>query len=282
MRKKLAQCTGAGLCMLTGIFLMLYPWISNSWQEEQAGRVVAAYTKEKEQKRADMERMRDYAGQYNTSLLQETAVLVDPFMADGKKDRYAHYEALRKQMKDALLGYVEIPVLALKLPVYMGTTADVLQKGAGHLEGTSVPVGGESTHAVLTGHTGLHTARLFTDLEKMKRGDLFYLDILGQQLTYRVEAVSIVWPEDTGRLTIEKGRDLVTLLTCTPYGVNNQRLLVRGVRTEDIQTADGTRPEKRADSRWMREYLYALGLGGVLTAAAGYLAGHLKRRRSEL
>lgn len=262
MRKKLKRQIVSACCIMIGCFLLLYPWVSCSWQESRAVSAVAEYKREKKLHTTAMAKARFCAQRYNAALLQETAVLVDPFRTAGQKNQQRLYEEIQKEIGREILGTVEIPVLQLKLPVYMGSTEKVLQKGAGHLEGTSLPIGGENTHAVLTGHTGLHTARLFTDLEALTTGDLFYLDILGEQLTYRVEDIRVVVPEDTQALVIQKGRDLVTLLTCTPYGINDHRLLVQGVRCQDAdQTQKVT--EKRSGSQWMKAYVHSLVCGGV-------------------
>lgn len=262
MRKKLKKKIGSVCCIMIGCFLLLYPWVSNSCQESRAVSAIAEYKKEKKLHTTAMARARSCAQRYNAALLQETAVLVDPFRTDGQKNQQRLYENIQKEIGREILGSVEIPALKLKLPVYMGSTEAVLQKGAGHLEGTSLPIGGESTHAVLTGHTGLHTARLFTDLEMLTTGDLFYLDILGRQLTYRVEGIRVVVPEDTQALTIQEGRDMVTLLTCTPYGINDHRLLVQGVRCKETDPPQEA-TEKRSGSQWMRAYVRALVWGGV-------------------
>lgn len=142
------------------------------------------------------------------------------------------YEQLLNLEGDSVIGYVEIPSISVSLPIYHYSSAEMLEKGVGHLYGTSLPVGGESTHAVLTGHRGLPGSRLFTDLDKVKIGDTFEIHVLGQTLVYRVDQIQVVLPDEIESLSINPGKDLVTLMTCTPYGVNDHRLLVQGTRTE--------------------------------------------------
>ena len=172
------------------------------------------------------------------------------------------------------IGYLEIPRLQLMLPIYEGTEEDVLARGVGHMEQTSLPVGGASTHCVLAGHTGLPTAKLFTHLDKMKEGDLFYIHELDEILTYKVDRISVVLPDETDALQIEEGKDYVTLLTCIPYGVNSHRLLVRGERTENPVTADS---QEKADKP-VSTVVYAVFVGIILIVF--YIWFKRKRRRS--
>jgi len=141
------------------------------------------------------------------------------------------------------MGYIDIPKINVYLPIYHGSSEEILQKGVGHLQNTSLPIGGKSTHAVLTGHRGLATATLFTDLDQLVQGDLFYIHILNGELVYRVDQIKVVELEDTSDLVIQQGEDYVTLVTCTPYGINTQRLLVRGTRVENESVQRRAQPE---------------------------------------
>ncbi len=176
------------------------------------------------------------------------------------------------------MGVIRIPCIDVKLPIAHGTDSDTLQKNVGHLSGTSLPVGGPSTHTVLTGHTGLSSARLFSDLVQMKRGDLFFIDVLEETFVYRVTDIYVVEPTDLSKLAIEPGRDLATLVTCTPYGINTQRLLVRGERCEYSESTDRSGyPARTIHSVWQREYLYSL-CAGIGFICAMFLTGCMLRR----
>ena len=156
------------------------------------------------------------------------------------------------------MGTIRIPKINVTLPIYHGTANETLEKGAGHLENTSLPIGGTGTHAVLSAHSGLPTAALFTDLEKLAEGDLFFLDVLDETLAYRVDQVKVVEPEDTSDLLIDTNADYVTLVTCTPYGINSHRLLVRGVRTEYVETLETeAQTEQTSGSPWNKPYTVA-------------------------
>lgn len=278
MWKNLIQRAGPLLCMGIGFLLLLYPWISNGWRESQAAGVIAGYAADRQT--MDMAAVRQQALRYNAALAQAKVMLSDPFRTEnGGTRQSAEYDTVKQMLAGKSLGYIEIPAIRLRLPVYMGTEEAVLEKGVGQLEGTSLPVGGESTHAVLTGHTGLHTARLFTDLEMVTTGDRFYLDILGSRMAYRVDAIQTVLPEETDILQIQKGQDRVTLVTCTPYGVNDHRLLVQGVRIQE-ETEDSAMEKqgKQVPSRWMRTYAWAV-CGGLWAMAVCWLYMWIRRRK---
>lgn len=278
MWKNLTQRAGPLLCMSIGFLLLLYPWISNGWRESQAAGVIAGYAADRET--MDMAAVRQQALRYNAALAQAKVMLSDPFRTEnGGTLQSAEYDTVKQMIAGKSLGYIEIPAIRLRLPVYMGTETAVLEKGVGQLEGTSLPVGGESTHAVLNGHTGLHTARLFTDLEMVTTGDRFYLDILGSRMAYRVDAIQTVLPEETDILQIQKGQDRVTLVTCTPYGVNDHRLLVQGVRIqEETEGSAMEKQGKQVPSRWMRTYARAV-CGGLWAMAVCRLYMWIRRRK---
>ena len=202
------------------------------------------------------------ARQYNTDLTRSEVQLTDPFKDKKSNGETLFYNRILDLDGSGIMGYIKIPCISVDLPIYHGTSAEVLEHGIGHLAASSFPVGGKSTHAVLTGHTGLNSAKLFTDLTEMKEGDLFFVHVLGQKLAYKVDQIAVVKPEDTRKLRIIDGEDHVTLLTCTPYGVNDHRLLVRGVRTVYHEKEERIR-ERKHHSQWMEVYRRAI-LEGLL------------------
>lgn len=264
------------LVILCGITLILYPWISNYLYEKSASSEIVTYDQEADKAGEDrVKEMLKQAYRYNEELAKSHVKLTDPFMEKEKNSELKRYSEILCISSNGVMAVVEIPCIGVKLPVYHGTTNEVLEKGIGHLEGSSLPIGGTGTHAVLTGHTGLSSAKLFTDLTELKKGDLFYIHVLGEILAYEVDDINVVLPEDTGKLTILPGEDHVTLLTCTPYGVNSHRLLVRGTRTEYIEEK---RQEKRTDikSKWFLEYRRAL-LAGLAIGAVFCIIRRRKR-----
>ncbi|MGN0511544.1 MAG: class C sortase [Lachnospiraceae bacterium] len=220
---------------LSGLSLLLYPLISNQWNDYRQKQLITGYdktVKEAQQAgRIDYEEEWKKARAYNEALLP--AILPDSFaVAASSEEPDREYMSCLNLTGDGMMGYVEIPKINIKIPVYHTVSTEILEKAAGHLEGSSLPTGGESTHAVISAHRGLPSASLFTDLDKMEDGDHFLLYILDDILCYEVDKISVVDPEDTKDLVVEEGKDFVTLLTCTPYGVNTQRLLVRGHRVD--------------------------------------------------
>ena len=216
------------VALLAGVSLLLYPSVSDYWNSLHATQVVSNYAQQVQtMDRSRYETMWNDAVAYNRSLLTRST---DFALTDAQKRQY---DALLNVDGMGIMGYLEIPVLELTLPIYHGTDDSVLQAGAGHIDWTSLPTGGESTHCVLSGHRGLPSARLFSDLDQLVAGDTFVIRVLDEVLTYEVDQILIVEPADVSALTIEDGKDLCTLVTCTPYGVNSHRLLVRGHRVEN-------------------------------------------------
>lgn len=238
------------LILVVGLSLMLYPSFSNWWNEAHQSRAIAAYSQEVsklDENRYD--ELWQQAWEYNRSLVgRENVYLLD----DSQK---AEYERLLDVSGMGIMGYIEIPSINVSLPIYHGTEESVLQVAVGHLEWTSLPVGGESTHCVLSGHRGLPSAKLFTDLDRLVVGDRFRLGVLDQVLTYEVDQILIVEPQDTEALLIEEGKDLCTLVTCTPYSINTHRLLVRGHRVETEKDAKNVRVT--SDAIQIEPYLVA-------------------------
>lgn len=272
------------LIILTGISLLLYPWISNWLYQSQADSEVNVYHEKVEQmgdaeKEAELKRAEDY----NRNLNQAQVTLTDPFIADQQQEAEGlEYDSLLNLSGNGMMGYIEIPTISVNLPVYHGTAASTLETGVGHLEGSSLPVGGEGTHAVLTGHTGLNKAKLFTDLTEVKKGDLFFLHVSGRDMAYEVNEIKIIEPEDISTLLVRPGEDLVTLVTCTPYGVNTHRLCVTGTRTkytEDIHRTVMDKGSSVKDSIWMRTYRKAVIVGIVLSVGIILIIRLVQKRR---
>lgn len=259
------------MIVCAGLCLMAYPWISNWLYERSVDSTVDAYAeKATEMDREDMEQMWKQAGRYNERLAASDVVLTDPFDFTEEDGTDITYESVLSVDGSGYMCSVEIPEIHVSLPVYHGTSETVLKKGAGHLEGSSFPVGGRSTHAVISAHTGLSTAKMFTDLTELKEGDVFFLHVLDQTLTYKVCDVQVVLPQEVEYLAVQKDRDLVTLLTCTPYGVNTHRLLVTGERTEIqyTETTEETKDGAGSSSQWMHSYRLAVFAGLFLVLAA--------------
>ena len=215
--------------LIIAFSVLLYPTISNYLYEKNGARVISSYDENAVRlSESDKREMLEAARQYNEELLGNIELL-DPF-SPVKKEVDERYQSLLNVNGSGMIGYIRIPKIDTELPIYHGTEERVLQSGVGHFEGTSLPIGGESTHAVLTGHRGLPSKLLFTDLDNLEDGDIFYIKVLGETFAYQVDQIRTVLPENTKELTIVSGKDYVTLVTCTPYAVNTHRLLVRGHR----------------------------------------------------
>ncbi len=224
------------LILLAGLSLLLYPTVSDYWNSFHASRAISSYAETVANLNEEQyEVMWDAAQRYNQALAEQG---IDFTMTEEQK---AEYESLLDVSGTGIMGYIEIPKLSVSLPIYHGTDESVLQVAVGHLEWSSLPVGGESSHCVISGHRGLPSAKLFTDLDELQEGDVFMLRVLDEVLTYEVDEISIVEPSQVSELQIVEGSDLCTLVTCTPYGINTHRLLVRGHRIENNQESNGIR-----------------------------------------
>lgn len=216
------------LVFFAGLSLLLYPSLSDYWNSFHASQAVATYSEEVRNLNADKyDRLIREAREYNAAL---PGRYKDFFLSESDRSTY---NALLDVNGTGVMGYIEIPTIQISLPIYHGTEDEVLQIAVGHLDWSSLPVGGEGTHCVLSGHRGLPSAKLFTNLDKLVAGDKFVIRVLDEVMTYEVDQILIVEPNDLSALAIEKGKDLCTLVTCTPYGVNSHRLLVRGHRVEN-------------------------------------------------
>lgn len=227
---------------LIGACILLYPAVSNKLAERHQAEMISRYEQTVEElPKTDMKSEWEKAVKYNESV---TGMSVeDPFILGSGSVLPGNYkDVLNVEEKEGVMGYIEIPAIDVMLPIYHGVSERVLRRGVGHMETTALPIGGKGTHSVLASHRGLSTAKLFTDLDRMKEGDLFYIHVLDHLLTYEVDQISVIEPEDTDALRPIADKEYITLLTCTPYGVNSHRLLVRGEKI-----CDGNREEKRRE-----------------------------------
>ena len=218
------------IVLVLGVMILLYPTVSDYWNSFHQSRAIASYLEQIENiDPVDYEKEWARAEQYNRELSGKP----NRFMLS--EEEYAEYETMLNLTGSGIMGYIEIPKISCSLPIYHGTDEAVLQIAVGHIEGTSLPTGGAGTHTVLSGHRGLPSARLFTDLDQMEEGDLFVIRVLDRVMTYMVDQILIVLPEEMDGLAIDPKEDYCTLVTCTPYGINSHRLLVRGKRTDNVE-----------------------------------------------
>ena len=261
------------LIFLAGVSFLAYPTVSNLWNQAHQSRAIATYSKQVEKlDDSENKKMLKAARKYNKSLLKKS----DHWKL-SKKDK-KKYESLLDVSGTGIMGYIEVPKIDCSLPIYHGTDEGALQIAIGHLEGSSLPVGGKNTHCVLSGHRGLPSARLFTDLDQMEEGDIFILNILGRKLAYEVDQIKVVLPEEMSDLEIEEGKDLCTLVTCTPYGINTHRLLVRGHRTEYVEKKV-EEEQKEVQTKKTDIRLMIAGGAGVLILLIIIIVIVIKRRR---
>lgn len=245
--------------LLVGVGILGYPVVSKYLADKNSSYVMEKYQEEVAKiDQAVLDKEWKKAVDFNNSLAGNP--VKDPFLeGSGYAIQTNYYDLLNI---DEMMGKLEIPKISVEMPIYHGTKSSTLRKGIGHLEGSSLPVGGKNTHAVLTGHTGVTAGKMLTDLTEMKKGDLFFITVLNQTLAYQVDQIQVVLPEQTDALRLIPGEDHVTLLTCTPYGVNSHRLLVRGVRT-DYTPADKEKIKPIKSSQESRKIIIA----ALITAA---------------
>lgn len=228
----------AGVLFLLGASILLYPSVSAYLNSQNQAKVVEDYSNQvKQMNDVETEKELQKAREFNENL--KRTVVIDPFTEEMNQQLSEEYLKILNK-NNGQIGTLIIPKIQLKLPVYHGTEAKVLKKGVGHIQNTAFPVGGGGTHAVLSAHRGLPEARLFTDLDKLEKGDMFFIQVLDETLAYEVDQIKTVLPEDTGDLQPSEEQDYVTLVTCTPYGVNTHRLLVRGKRVPYDQKVQKT------------------------------------------
>lgn len=275
MKKKHISTIIIALIFLAGLGFLLYPTVSNLWNRAHQSRAIATYTRQVEKlDDSQNKEMLKAARKYNKSLLKKS----DHWKL-SKKDK-KKYESLLDVSGTGIMGYIEVPKIDCSLPIYHGTDEGALQIAIGHLEGSSLPVGGKSTHCVLSGHRGLPSARLFTDLDQMEEGDVFVLNVLGRKLAYEVDQIKVVLPDEMSDLEIVQGKDLCTLVTCTPYGINTHRLLVRGHRTKYIEETV-VQVQKEAEKKETGIWLLAGG-GAVFLIIIIIVVVKRRRKRRNL
>ena len=258
MKRKTTILTASILVFLTALGITLYPIISNYVNQKYASKIYTEY--EEMIQNVDDTSLKDarrLAEQYNNALAPVSA-----YEQESLSEASQNYDTLLNMGGNGIMGYVEIPSIQVNLPIYHGTDSETLERGIGHLLGSSLPIGGASTHSVLSGHSGLAGQKMFTDLLQVKEGDIFYLHVLGETLAYQVVSLNTVLPYDTSLLGITPDADLCTLITCTPLAVNTHRLLVTGERipyesAQEIQ-AEMQQETTEVESAWEQEYLHGL------------------------
>lgn len=252
------------MAFLLALGLTLYPVISNYVNQKYASQIHTAYQEVMEQADdSELLKAKELADAYNRSLVPGAT---EAYSQEGLQAASADYDSQLNLAGNGIMGYVEIPKISVNLPIYHGTENDSLERGIGHLLGSSLPIGGESTHSILSGHSGMASQKMFTDLEQLIIGDVFYLHVLNETLAYQVVDINTVLPYDTSLLGIAPGQDLCTLVTCTPYGVNTHRLLVRGSRipyAEAELLVEETAEEEPAKSTWEQKYIEGLLWGAA-------------------
>lgn len=275
MKRRYFRIVLAGIIFILALLLTLYPVISNIYNQRHQSLIHTAYEEVLQQADTqDLERIRDLAIAYNEVIVPGTAE--EAYSQAALLEASVDYESQLDPSGNGIMGYIEIPKISVNLPIYHGTDSDTLERGTGHLLGSSLPVGGTSTHTIVTGHSGLASQKMFTDLEQLQEGDIFYIHVLGEVLAYQVFHWEAVLPHDTSRLGITQGEDNCTLVTCYPTGVNTHRLLVQGKRIpyEEAEIIEEVvQMEVEPESRWEDQYMMGIWLGilGMMIAALGYV-----------
>ena len=273
MKKKNLSTIALVLVFFVGLSVLLYPTVSDYWNSLHQSRAISTYSDAvEEMDTSDYERMWAEADAYNEKLYESGHGL------GLKKKEKKEYNNLLNVSGTGIMSYIEIPKIKCSLPIYHGTDEGVLQIAIGHIEGSSLPVGGVNTHCVLSGHRGLPSAKLFSNLDKLEEGDIFMIRTLDQTLTYEVDQIRIVLPDEVDDLKIEEGEDLCTLVTCTPYGINTHRLLVRGHRVANREEAEAVRVTADAMQVDNRIVAACIAVPVLLILLAGiFVSGRRKR-----
>lgn len=269
--KRILLIVSAVLLLIAALGVTAYPMISNFVNDKYQSTILTDYTNEIEQMDdSEIKEAKQAAQSYNEQL---QPIRYD---SDAIEAAAVSYDELLDLHGTGLIGYIEIPTIQVKLPIYHGTEEKVLQHGVGHLVGSSLPIGGEGSHAVLTGHSGVAGKRLFSDLDQLQPGDVFYLHVLNKTLAYEIKEINTVLPYETELLQAVKGEDLCTLVTCTPYGVNTHRLLVRGSRIlcdkADETTEEAPAQNTAAKSTWKQNYVKGLTIGAAMAIIVAVLS----------
>lgn len=273
MKKKDFSTIALIVVFFVGVSVLLYPTVSDYWNSLHQSQAIATYADSVENMdEQDYEKLWDAAVSYNQKLFQSRHGLG---LKDEEKEEY---NELLDVSGTGIMSYIEIPKIKCSLPIYHGTDEGVLQIAVGHIEGSSLPVGGLNTHCVLSGHRGLPSAKLFSNLDKLEEGDIFMIRTLDQTLTYEVDQIRIVLPDEVDDLKVEEGKDLCTLVTCTPYGINTHRLLVRGHRVANQEEAEAVRVT--ADAMQVDNRIVAMCIAvPVLVLLLIYVAFGSRRRK---
>ena len=276
VKKKALMLIIAAVTFLTAALILFYPIFSTWYNDRHQAEVHVQFQEEVEQKNtAEVQQAKALAKAYNAdigSYVQE----VESFSPEALDQAATDYDTLLNMTGSGIMGYVEIPSIGVNLPIYHGTDASTLEIGVGHLLGSSLPVGGESTHTILTAHSGMASKKMFSDLPQLKIGDVFFLEVLDETLAYQVDQIKTVLPYDTTYLGIAEGKDYCTLVTCTPFGINTHRLLVRGARIPFAE-AEQILEEKIQDdtddsiSTWAQEYIKGIVIGLILVGFAAII-----------
>ena len=284
-KKKVITICVAVVAFIIALGITLYPMISTWYNERHQAEVHIHYQEKVEQvDNTKLIEAKELAVAYNQTILPG-AQDEDSFSKEALLSASENYGSLLNLAGDGIMGYVEVPTIGVTLPIFHGTNNSTLERGVGHLLGSSLPVGGESTHSVLTAHSGMASQKMFSDLDRLKIGDIFFLDVLGEKLAYQVDQIKTVLPYDTTFLQTEIGNDLCTLVTCTPFGVNTHRLLVRGTRIEyeeaEVIVEEKLETEEPVKSTWEQQYLQGIliGIGAVVILGLGLLIFWYVRRR---
>lgn len=265
-RRQILSIIAAVIVFLLALVLMLYPIISTRINARYASEIQTTYEAVIEDTdNSELLAAKEEAVRYNESITPG-ATDTESYSQEALLAASQNYEELLDIAGDGIMAYVQIPKIGVQLPVYHGTNNDSLDRGIGHLLGSSLPVGGESTHSILTAHSGMASQKMFSDLPQLEVGDVFYLKVLGETLAYQVDQIHTVLPHDTTYLGIEQSEDLCTLVTCTPFGVNTHRLLVRGFRIpyEEAEVIVETTQEEVVESTWEQHYLKGILIGVVI------------------
>ena len=284
-KKKVITICIAVVAFIIALGITLYPMISTWYNERHQAEVHIHYQEKVEQvDNTKLIEAKELAVAYNQTILPG-AQDEDSFSNEALLNAIEDYVGLLNLAGDGIMGYVEIPKIGVSLPIYHGTNNSTLERGVGHLLGSSLPVGGASTHSVLTAHSGMASQKIFSDLDRMKIGDVFYLDVLGERLAYQVDQIKTVLPYDTTYLQTEIGSDFCTLVTCTPFGVNTHRLLVRGTRIPyeeaEVIVEEKLETEEPVKSTWEQQYLQGIiiGISAVVILGLGIMVFCIVRRR---
>ena len=280
-----------GLMFLLGFAILIYPTVSNQWNTYRQNQLISSY-EELIGKMAEEDFTKEWekANAFNDTIIHNN-IFGDVFGENGDDIKNTEYWQILNVGNDGVMGYVSIPKINVKLSIYHGTADDVLQTGLGHLNGTKLPIGGESTHSVLAAHRGLPSARLFTDIDQLERGDMFYIHVLDETLAYQVDQILDMVDKDDNEtlqkaLQIEEGQDHVTLFTCTPYGVNSHRLLVRGTRVpyngeEEIESTAAESMLKSIQNYYMIYLILGLSVTLLVILLMRFLIKPGKKKHKE-